>query len=144
MPLPGSSPVHPAIFLLSVTTSNAKLNAKRPIYSGDIFWLAPDPTRGVDAAHPHVVLQEDVLNHSRIATVVVCALTSNLQRANEPGNALLDPGEGDLPQRSVVVVSQVGSVDKTQLGHRIGALSEGRVQQILEGLRFQQRSFFGL
>jgi mRNA interferase MazF len=89
-----------------------------------------------------VVVQEDVLNHSRIATVVVCALTSNLHRANEPGNVLLDAGEGGLPRQSVVVVSQVSSVEKTRLGERIGALSEARVEQILDGLRFQQASFF--
>jgi mRNA interferase MazF len=42
----------------------------------------------------------------------------------------------------VVVVSQVSSVDKAQLGKRIGALSEARVAQVLAGLRFQQASFF--
>ena len=41
-------------------------------------------------AHPHVVVQDDVFNRSRITTVVVCALTTNLQGANEPGNVLLD------------------------------------------------------
>jgi mRNA interferase MazF len=89
-----------------------------------------------------VVVQDDVFNHSRITTVVVCALTSNLQRANEPGNVLLDVGEGNLPEQSVVVVSQVSSIDKTRLGARIGSLSDARVEQILAGLRFQQVSFF--
>lgn len=109
-----------------------------------MFWIGPDDSRGdvPGYSHPHVVVQEDVLNHSRIATVVVCALTSNLHRANEPGNVLLDAGEGGLPRQSVVVVSQVSSVEKTRLGERIGALSEARVEQILDGLRFQQASFF--
>src|SRR5262249_21930234 len=97
---------------------------------------APGPS------HPHVVVQEDVFNHSRIATVVVCALTSNLTRAHEPGNVLLEPGEGSLPRQSVVVVSQISSVDKSRLGERIGQLSEARVEQIVAGLRFQQASFF--
>jgi mRNA interferase MazF len=70
-------------------------------------------------------------------------LTSNLHRANEPGNVLLDEGEGNLPAQSVVVVSQIASVDKVRLGERIGSLSEERVGQILAGLRFQQVSFFG-
>ena len=112
---------------------------------GDIFWLAPDDSRGPvpDYAHPHVVVQDDVFNHSRITTVVVCALTSNLHRASEPGNVLLDVGEGNLPKQSVVVVSQISSVEKTRLGQRVGALSAERVEQILAGLRFQQASFFG-
>lgn len=113
------------------------------IRRGDLFWIAPDDSRGPapDYAHPHVVVQDDLFNRSRIATVVVCALTSNLRRASEPGNVLLDPGEGDLPRQSVVVVSQIDSVEKTRLRERIGTLSHERVEQVLAGLRFQQRMF---
>lgn len=112
---------------------------------GDVYWIAADDERepAPSYAHPHVVVQDDVFNHSRIATVIVCALTSNLHRAHEPGNVLLAPGEGSLPKQSVVVVSQICSVEKTRLGERIGSLSQARVEQILAGLRFQQRSFFG-
>jgi mRNA interferase MazF len=111
---------------------------------GDLFWIGPDDARGPAPgyAHPHVVVQDDVFNHSRIPTVVVCALTTNLHRATEPGNVLLDAGEGNLPQQSVVVVSQISSIEKTRLGERIGSLSEARIEQILAGLRFQQTSFF--
>jgi mRNA interferase MazF len=114
------------------------------INRGDLFWIEPDESRGSvpGYSHPHVVVQDDVFNHSRISTVVVCALTSNLNRANEPGNVLLEVGEGNLPKQSVVVVSQVSSVDKARLGERIGALSDARVEQILAGMRFQQVSFF--
>ena len=42
-----------------------------------------------------------------------------------------------------MVVSQVSSVEKARLGEKIGSLSEVRVEQILDGLRFQQRSYFG-
>jgi len=89
-----------------------------------------------------VVVQDDVFNHSRITTVVVCALTSNLHRAKEPGNVLLEVGEGNLPDQSVVVVSQISSVDRARLGAWIGSLSDARVEQILAGLRFLQVSFF--
>ncbi|NVI96905.1 type II toxin-antitoxin system PemK/MazF family toxin [Myxococcus sp. AM009] len=114
------------------------------INRGDVFWVEPDDSRGPvpSYSHPHVVVQDDVFNHSRITTVVVCALTSNLHRASEPGNVLLEVGEGSLPKQSVVVVSQVSSVYKARLGARIGALSDARVEQILAGLRFLQVSFF--
>ncbi|NOK35896.1 type II toxin-antitoxin system PemK/MazF family toxin [Corallococcus exercitus] len=116
----------------------------KTIRRGDLFWCEPDEARGsVPAiAHPHVVIQDDVFNRSRIHTVIVCALTSNLKKAGEPGNVLLEEGEGQLAKRSVVVVSQVSSVEKARLGERIGALSDARVEQILAGLRFQQASFF--
>ena len=115
------------------------------IYRGDVFWVVPDGPLGPVSRHPHphVVVQDDLFNHSRLTTVVVCALTTNLKRASEPGNVLLEAGEGSLPKRSLVVVSQVSSVDKARLGARIGSLSDSRVEQILAGLRFQQRSSSG-
>ncbi len=115
------------------------------INQGDIFWIQPtepnDPELGY-YPHPYVVIQDTVLNHSRIKTVVVCALTSNLKEANAPGNVLLEAGEANLPQQSVVVVSKVSTVDKTQLGEYIGTLTEQRVHQIFAGMRFLQASFF--
>ncbi len=110
------------------------------VFRGEIYWVASEEG---GPAHPHVVVQEDVFNHSRIHTVIVCALTSNLHRANEPGNVLLDEDEAKLPKRSVVLVSQIDSIPKSRLGERIGSLSQDRVEQILSGLRFQQRAFFG-
>lgn len=114
------------------------------INRGDLFWIEPDESRGSIPGypHPHVVIQDDVFNRSRISTVVVCALTSNLHRASEPGNVLLEVGEGNLAKQSVVIVSQVSAVYKARLGERIGALSDDRVEQILDGMRFQQASFF--
>ena len=50
-------------------------------------------------------------------------------------NVLLEPGEANLSKPSVVVVSQVFTVDKTQLREYIGPLSKKRVRQILDGLR---------
>jgi mRNA interferase MazF len=128
--------------LVSLTGSAVGREGAGAINRGDLYWIVLDDGRGASVAHPHVVLQEDLFNHSRVDTVVVCALTSNLQRAGEPGNVLLEVGEGSLPRQSVVVVSQISSVAKARLGERIGALSEARVEQILAGLRFQQRSFF--
>ncbi len=112
------------------------------MWRGELFWIAPGADEpGVGVAHPHVVVQEDVFNASRITTTVVCALSTNLRLAREPGNVLLDPGEGGLPKQSVVVVSRIASVDKARLGERIGALSQARVDAIVAGLRFQQASW---
>ncbi|CAN5633640.1 hypothetical protein BH09MYX1_BH09MYX1_01840 [soil metagenome] len=120
------------------------MDATRTINRGDVFWIAEDDARGPAPSylHPHVVVQDDVFNRSRITTIIVCALTSNLDRANEPGNVLLDLGEANLPKQSVVIVSQISAVERARLGDWIGALSETRVEQILGGLRFQQASFF--
>lgn len=105
------------------------------IRQGDLFWISPNESNGIasDHTHPYVVIQENSLN-----TVVVCALTSNLKRAKELGNVLLEEGEANLPRQSVVVVSRVSGVDKSQLGEYIGTLTEQRVSQVLAGMRFLQ------
>lgn len=114
------------------------------IKQGDLYWLQATRPDGSDTgqAHPYVVIQDDVINQSRVTTVVVCALTTNLRRMNEPGNVRLEAGEANLPKASVVVVSQVEAVAKTTLGAYIGTLSQARVAQIFAGMRFQQTAFF--
>ncbi len=108
---------------------------------GDIYWVPLEQPNGLEPGyvHPHVVIQDDVINRSRIHTVVMCALTTNIKRANMPGNVLLDAGEANLPKQSIVVVSQVSTVDKAQLGEYIGSLSKERMDQILAGMQFLQR-----
>jgi mRNA interferase MazF len=114
------------------------------IARGDVFWVAPeDLTPSIPGyPHPHVVIQSDELNQSRIPTVVVCALSSNLTRSNEPGNVRLDPGEANLTKPSMAIVSQISTVEKSRLGAHVGTLGRDRVDQILAGIAFQQRSFF--
>lgn len=114
----------------------------RLINQGDLYWARLDEPAGAESnyAHPYVVIQENVINHSRVHTVVVCALTSNLRQAGAPGNILLEAGEGGLPKQSVVVVSKVSVAEKAQLGACIGSLGEERVRQILAGMRFLQLS----
>lgn len=115
------------------------------INQGDIYWIRPDNPDAAELGyypHPYVVIQDNLFNHSRINTAVVCALTSNLKQANAPGNVLLDVGEGNLPRQSAVVVSKISAVNKSQLAEYIGSLNQQRVNQILAGIRFLQSSFF--
>jgi mRNA interferase MazF len=110
------------------------------IKQGDVYWVSLDEPDGAEPGivHPQVVIQDNVLNRSRITTVVVCALTTNMKRAKLPGNVLLDIGEANLPKQSIVVVSQVSTVDKARLGEYIGSLGQERIDQILAGMRFLQ------
>jgi mRNA interferase MazF len=106
------------------------------INQGDIYWVDFDEPSGSEPgySHPHVIVQNNVFNASKINTVILCALTSNIKRAKAPGNVLLEQGEGNLPKQSVVLVSQIFTVDKSQLGEFIGKLSASRVRQVLEGV----------
>lgn len=110
------------------------------INQGDIYWV-PLPElndSGSGIIHPQVVIQDDIINRSRIKTVVVCGLTTNMKRISEPGNVLLEAGEANLPKPSIVVVSQISTVNKAQLGEYIGTLSKERVAQIFAGMKFLQ------
>ena len=107
------------------------------IKQGEIYWLDLGEPRGSEPAflHPHIVVQNNLFNSSRINTVVVCALTSNLKRAKAPGNVLLEKGEANLPKRSVVNISQIYTVNKSDLVEKIGQVSERRMNEIIEGIR---------
>ncbi len=107
------------------------------VKQGDLFWLDLGEPKGSGPGfrHPYVVVQSDLFNVSRIQTVVVCALTSNLQRAEAPGNVLLHKGEGNLKKASVVNVSQLYTVDRGALAEKIGALTKARIAEIYAGLR---------
>jgi mRNA interferase MazF len=106
------------------------------IRQGDVYWVDLGSPAGSAPGllHPHVVVQNNVFNRSRIRTVVVCAITSNLKRAEAPGNVLLDEHEANLPRRSVINVSQLFSVDKDELVERIGSLAAERLRQVLSGI----------
>jgi len=107
------------------------------INQGDVFWIDFGEPAGSEPGyrHPHVVIQNNLFNRSRINTVVVCALTSNLERAAAPGNVLLNKGEANLLKGSVVNISQVFTVNKSDLSEKIGTLSNKRLHQILEGIK---------
>jgi len=106
------------------------------IKQGDVFWV--DLTKPSESEpgyrHPHVVIQNNLFNRSRINTVVVCALTSNIKRAKAPGNVLLKKGESNLPKQSVINISQIFTINKNDLVEKIGSLSRTRMNEVLEGI----------
>lgn len=107
------------------------------INQGDVFWIEFDESSGSEPGyrHPHVVIQNNLFNRSRINTVAVCALTSSLKRAKSPGNVTLNKGEANLPKKSVVNISQIFTVNKSDLSERIGTLSKMRISSVLQGIR---------
>lgn len=106
------------------------------IAQGDIYWVDLGRPIGSEPGfrHPMMVIQNDAINRSRINTVVVCGLTSNLALAEAPGNVLLRKGEANLPRRSVVNVSQLVTIDKSTLLDKIGCLSKSRVRDVVHGI----------
>ena len=103
------------------------------ISQGEIWWADFGPTAvgtGVSAAGSRRSRPAE----SELATVVCVALTSNLTWADAPGNVLLQARTTGLPKDSVVVVSQVVTVDKTALTDRVGKLPPAKLQLVLAGI----------
>lgn len=107
------------------------------ILKGELYWVdfgaivssAPAKRR------PAVVVQGDEYNRSRLATVVVAAVTSNTALAGYPGNVFLPAVLTGLPRDSVVNVTALATIDRRDLDERIGALPAHVVADIDDGLR---------
>lgn len=103
---------------------------------GEIHWVDFGTPDGSEPAHrrPCLILQNDAFNASRIPTLVVAVITSNLSLGAAFGNVTLRKGEGGLPRSSVVNISQIATVDRTMLDGRVGKLGRQRLEEVLEGL----------
>ena len=65
----------------------------------------------------------------------MCSLTSNLKRGLSPGNVPLKKGEANLPKKSVINITQVYTVNKTDLCEKIGKVSSERFKEVLSGIQ---------
>lgn len=104
---------------------------------GEVWWASlPAPQgSGPGFRRPVVVIQSDPFNESRINTVIVAAITSNLNLAAAPGNVFVERSVSTLPADSVVNVSQVLTIDRLLLTENIGKLPDGIMGTIDDGLR---------
>ena len=107
------------------------------IQRGELWWASlPEPVGSEPGfRRPVLVVQADSFNRSRIRTVLVVSLSSNLALAQAPGNVLVPAGLGGLPQDSVANVSQVLTCDRDFLTARIGLLGDGLLGKVDQGLR---------
>jgi mRNA interferase MazF len=106
------------------------------ISQGDVHWVDFGDPKGSQPAfrRPCVIVQNDAFNASRISTVVVATVTSNLRLAQAFGNVTLRKGEAGLPKRSVVNISQLATIDRSLLDGRIGKLSLRRLNEVIAGI----------
>jgi mRNA interferase MazF len=106
------------------------------IRQGEIHWVDLGDPRGSEPSHrrPCVIVQNDAFNVSRISTVVVVILTTNLRIGQAFGNVTLRKGEAGLPRKSVANISQLATVDRTLLDGRVGKLTRRRLDEVLQGV----------
>ena len=106
------------------------------IRRGEIWWAELVDPRGSEPGfrRPVVVVQADSFNRSQIGTVLVVAITSNLELAEAPGNVVLSRRASRLPRKSVVNVSQMLTLDKGFLAKKVSRLSAQVMEDIDRGL----------
>lgn len=106
------------------------------ISQGEVWWANLGEPRGSKPGfrRPVLVIQGDGLNRSRIATVVCVALTSNVKWASAPGNVLLSESATGLAKESVANVSQMVTLDRSDLTERTGKLPKAKVELVLTGV----------
>lgn len=104
---------------------------------GDIWWASLRPPTGSEPGYrrPVLIVQSDDFNKSRINTVVVAILTSNLRLQTAPGNVFLTKLSVGLRKDSVVNVSQVVTLNKSFLTERISTVSADKMADVDDGLR---------
>lgn len=104
---------------------------------GEIWWadLEPPSLSGPGYRRPVLVVQSDHFTNSAISTVVVAAITTNLNLAAAEGNVLVRSRQTGLPKDSVINVSQLLTIDKSLLLEYVETLSDGKIEQVDRGLK---------
>ena len=107
------------------------------IRKGSIYWVDFSPGKGSEpmGRRPGLVVQNDLLNDSKLNTVIVVAIISTLKFGEHSGNIILQKGEANLPKRSVVNLTQIKTVDKHSLKEKIGSLTQKRLADVYEGMK---------
>lgn len=104
---------------------------------GEVYWA--DLGEPVDSEpgyrRPVVILQNDTYNESRLRTVLVCPVTTNLRRFNFPCNVLLKVGDANLPKPCIADLTGLVAINKSDLQAALGSLPPARIRTILDGLR---------
>ena len=104
---------------------------------GEVWWADLAEPRGSapGSRRPVVIVQDDLLTRSRLATVMIAPLTTNLRRAAAVGNVLLKARDSGLREDSVLLVCQIMTIDKELLTECVGRVARRAIEQVDEGLR---------
>lgn len=104
---------------------------------GEIWWVdVGDPIgSGPGYRRPATIVSSDRFNRSKLGTVIVATVTSDLKLADAPGNVLLAPADSGLPKASVINVTQLLSIDRDLLQAQVGRLGSAQARALDQGLR---------
>ncbi len=104
---------------------------------GEIWWASLEDPKGSEPGfrRPVVVISSNDFNSSKIKTVLVAVITSNLRLSDAPGNFELSKKGSGLSRTSVVNISQLITIDKLFLTDKAGKLTNKQIEQLNDGLK---------
>jgi mRNA interferase MazF len=107
------------------------------VIRGEIWWADLPAPRGSEPGfrRPVLIIQANSFNQSRMQTVIVAVISSNLRLAGAPGNVLLPSKISGLPRDSVANVSQLITLDRSFLTEEVDKLPSRLMAEVDAGLR---------
>lgn len=107
------------------------------IWRGEVYWVDPGEPEGSRPAkeRPVLVISDDLFNSSQLATLIAVVVTSNASLASRPGNVHVPKGDAGLDRDSVINVTALVTLNKSDLGKRSGRLRPALMDQVDRGLK---------
>jgi mRNA interferase MazF len=105
---------------------------------GEVWWADYGVPHGSEPGYrrPVIILQNDFFNNSKINTTVVIPISSNLLLSDVPGNIYIEKKEIKLGKDSVILVSQIGVIDKNRLVEKISKINRDIMEKIENNIMF--------
>ena len=104
---------------------------------GEIWWADLGIPFGSEPGfkRPVIIIQDDAFNRSKIQTIIVASITTNLDLADAPGNVYLEKEDSGLPKDGVINISQISTIDKRRLTEKVCVLSLSTMTEITYGIK---------
>ena len=105
---------------------------------GELWWADYGIPFGSEPGYkrPVIIIQNDYFNNSKINTTIVIPLSSNVLLADVPGNIFIGKKESKLKSDSVILLSQVGVIDKQRLIEKITKINRDIMFRIENSILF--------
>jgi mRNA interferase MazF len=103
---------------------------------GEIWWAQLGIPFRSEAGYkrPVLIVQDDSFNESRIRTIVVVPLTTNLRLAEAPGNVFIKKNESKLAEDSVIIVAQLYALDRDRFIEKISKVNKEIMGKVENGM----------
>ena len=86
-------------------------------------------------SRPVLIVQDDGFNDSKIKTIVVLPLTTNLRLLDAPGNVLVKKKESKLKEDSVIIATQLYAIDRSRLKERCSKITKETMKEVEIGMK---------